>query len=464
MLNLDGYLMSERIRDIAEYTRLRFADKSMFRTPEALSLYEQDSMPAAQIKELCEQVYGTELYEPADSYVPSCIINFYAGTGYVPVNYQAMKKSVTLVYLPELKVQKKHYPDHAEVCRPTTIYYYMDHYRRHYGVHRCLRDIPPKMLFDLIIREAIETGAADVTITNTADATVVYYNVNKQKKWSRYRFSHAVLDLIVKFVTIRSPMDRGSRKPKALDIDLTPDYRGRVEINQKFNGQMVTIRILPNASFSTDVESLSLTREAADWLLDNELDMVRGLRLIVGETMSGKNTTALALLRRLVETDRYKVVSVEIPVEQELPGVEQINCDTPEDYRDNIRSLIRVNPDFVYITEIKDETALDTVKITNTGKCVLATAHANSVGDAVVRLMDMSGLSQDRVIQTLHSIVYQELLSDQENNRLCPRCRYVRFTPELKYMLYGRSLGEMMKIIQDYEEGDVWTYTRHIAQ
>lgn len=463
MLNLDGYLLSSKIKDIQEYTHLRFADRNVFKTPEALSLYEQNCLPAGQIKVLCEQVYGQELYEPKDSYIPEEIIRFYEQSGYVPVNYQPMKKVIVLVYLLELPTVKKHFPNHSVICRPTTIYFYMQRYQKYYGVHRFLRDIPPKMLFDLIIKEAIEVSAIDITITNADNSTVVYYNVRKRKVWSNYKFSWDVLSLIVKLITIKSPMDRGSRMSKALDIDLTPEYRGRVMINHKFNGITVTIRLLPNAAFTTDISSLSLTAESESWLLDNVLDRVKGLRLIVGETMSGKNTTALTLLKRLVENDKYKIVSVEIPVEQELPGVEQINCDSVNDYSDNIKSLIRVNPDFVYITEIKDETALDTVKITNTGKCVLATAHANSVSDAVVRLMDMAGLSHDRIIQTLHSIIYQELLLDEDTGKLYPRCRYVRFTPELKYMLYGKPLGDMMRIIQDYEEGDVWTYTQHMA-
>lgn len=463
MLNLDGYLMSGKVLDITEYTNLRFADKSIFKTPEALSLYEQNCMSSEKIKALCEEVYGMGLYEPKDSYVPAEIVEFYADSGYVPVNYQPMKRVITLVYLPELATRKTHYPNHSVICRPTTIYYYIGHYQKFYGVHRCLRDIPPKMLFDLIIKEAIELGATDITLSNMDNATVVYYNIHKRKRWSNYRFSQIVLELIIKLISIKSPMDRGSRKSKSLDIDLTPEYRGRVAINHKFKGMTVTIRVLPNAAFSTELSSLNHTEETEKWLVENELDMVKGLRLIVGETMSGKNTTALSLLKQLVEIDRFKVVSVEIPVEQELPGVEQINCDTPEDYSDNIKSLIRVNPDFVYVTEIKDETALDTIKITNTGKCVLSTAHANSVSDAVVRLMDMTGLSQDRIIQTLHSIVYQELILDEDKDLLYPRCRYVRFTPELKYLLYGKSLGEMIKVIQDYEEGDIWTYTRRMA-
>ena len=79
-----------------------------------------------------------------------------------------------------------------------------------------------------------------------------------------------------------------------------------------------------------------------------------------------------------------------------------------------------MNPDFVYITEMLDATALDTLKITNTGKCVLSTVHANSVGDTIVRLMDMTGMPQDRIIQTLHSVVYQELVRDDSKDFVYP--------------------------------------------
>ena len=114
----------------------------------------------------------------------------------------------------------------------------------------------------------------------------------------------------------------------------------------------------------------------------------------------------------------------------------------------------------MYITEIQDATGLVTVEVTNTGKCVLSTLHANSVADTISRLVDITKLDQDRVIQALHTVVYQELIRDDASDRLYPRCRYVRFTDELKYKLFGKTLGEVVKIINDNEEGDIWTFTR----
>lgn len=463
MLNLDGYLDADKVTDIMEYTRLRFSDMHAFQTPEALALYEQNYMSTEVIKDLCERAYGCPLYEPIVSYIPENIIKAFEGTESVPINYQPMKRIVTVVYLPDRMYKKISVPNVEIEYKPTTIYFYFSHYRMHYGRHSVLKDIPAKILFGFVVKEAIELGAADITISNVKNDTIVYYNVRKRKVTSNYSFSYDTMSDLIKLLTSESPMDRGSSKPKSVGVSLTEDYRGRVEINPKYRGFTITIRILPNRAFNEDISLLNFTKETEEWLVNNILDKGKGLRLIVGETMAGKNKTALSLLYRLVATNRYKVVSVEYPVEQELLGVEQINCDNEEDFVDNIRSLIRVNPDFVYVTEIQDATGLPVVQVTNTGKCMLSTLHANSVSDTLSRLMDITGLSQDRIIQTLHSITYQELVRDEVKDFLYPRNRYVRFTDSLKYQLYGKSLGEAIKIIQDHEEGDVWTFTQHIA-
>lgn len=458
MLSLDGLLSVEDMRDITNYTQLRITDKMIFETPEALTLHEQRYLSDEMIRKLCEDKYGQQLYEPINTYVPEKIIAVCNGSGYVPVTYRPMQRSITVVFLPELKTNHIEYPEHEIEYLPTTIYYYMAKYQRCYGVHPMLRDIPPKCLLDIIVKEAIALDAADITISNSKVGTEIYYNVRKKKVHSDFVFSRQLMDDLIKILTIKSPMDRGSRKPKAIDFDINKHYRGRVMINYKSGSfYTITMRLLPNSSFEKTLEELNLTSRTIEWLRENILDAEKGLRLIVGATCDGKNTTAMAILHELVVQDKYKVVSVEIPVEQELPGVEQINCQTIEDYKANIKSLIRVNPDFVYITEIQDATGLDTLEVTNTGKCVLSTLHANGVPDTLSRLVDITGFSLDRVIQSLHSIVYQELLRDDEHDSVYPRNKYVKFTQELKYKLYGKNLGEVLKILKDYEEGDIWT-------
>ena len=290
-------------------------------------------------------------------------------------------------------------------------------------------------------------------MTSWEKSTRVYYNVRKRRVDSSKVFSAQFIDDLIKLLTIKSPISN-TYEPKSLDIDLNSNYRGRVEINRIVDGYMITIRVLPNAAFDTDIKELNLSPKTAAWLKETFLDRTPGLRLMVGATMSGKNTTILSTLREIVKTWQYKVVSVEMPVEQTLPGVEQISVEKESEFKASVLSLIRVNPDFVYITEIRDSIGLAAVQVTNTGKCVFSTLHSNSVADTLSRLVDITGLSQDRVIQSLHSICFQELIRDEEKDELFPRNRYVRFTDDLKRRLYGKTLGEAVIIIQQEEDGD----------
>lgn len=460
MLNLEGVLPASKIRDINDYTNLRFCEKEAFETPEALSLYEQGYMSKEEVKRLCEAHYGYELYEPVPSYIPEKIVSFFRNSGCVPVLYQPLSKVITVVYLPELSYVKHEYPDHTIVYKPTTIYYYLQRYQMLYGLHKCLQNsIPAKTLFDFVVKEALELGAVDITISNSGEGVAVYYKTLRGKINSHYYFnSDFILDL-KELLTIQSPMDELSKEPKRLSYTISSKHRARVLINYKFGGYVITIRLLDNATFNTDISELNLTPKSCEALKKHILNAGKGLRIIAGATANGKNTTALCLLRELAKEDSYKIMSVEMPVEQELSGIEQLDCETVEEYVKNIQSLIWANPDFIYITEIQDETGLATLQVSNTGKCVLSTLHANSVGDVISRLVDITKLDQDRVIQALHTVVYQELIIDDEQ-QVRPKVRYVRFTDELKYKLYGKSLGEVIKIIREYEEGDIWTFSQ----
>lgn len=456
MLKLEGVIPSDIIHNTYEYTKLRFRDSGKYKTPEALTLYEQNWLDYSTIKSLIEKEYGYVLNEPIKSYVPEDIIRLFGTSEAVPISFRPMSNVIQAVYIPEIGYTEVESKLYTIEYVPTTICYYMDAYLKTYGRHKDLQDIPSKMLMDFIVDEAINLGAADITISSVGRACEVYYNVRKRKVQSNRVFEYEGLIDIIKYLCIKSPYDFGTRTPKYVDVDLNSEYRGRVVINSKFGGYTITIRILPNKAFDNTLVSLNLTEKTAAWIKKNFLDMDKGLRLVVGETMSGKNTLNLAALKLVADSGRYKIVSVEMPVEQRLPGVEQINTETVEEYDNNIKSLIHQNPDFVYITEIRDSTGLSTIQITNTGKRVLSTLHANSVADTISRLVDITKLSTDRVIQNLHSIVYQQLVRDDEKDIVYPRDRYVRFTDDLKYRLYGKSLGEIIRIIREEEDGDEW--------
>ena len=134
-----------------------------------------------------------------------------------------------------------------------------------------------------------------------------------------------------------------------------------------------------------------------------------------------------------------------------VDGIEQIDAETDEEFEMNADSLLRQNPDIVYFTEITARTAASIIKQANTSKAVFTSVHANSISDVLSRLQDITSASADRLILTLQSCVYQELVRDEERDEIYPINRCVYFSDELKMRLYGKSIAEMKMILQEVE-------------
>lgn len=457
MLNLNGLFNLDQLLEITEYTKLRLQDSKRYICAEALALYEQHLLPEPKIKELCERAYGCKLEEPISTNIPLNILNEFKNNLWaIPVNYNRLHKVLTCATLPEFGSNVVPIQGITIKCVKVPIYKYFEYYTDLYGKHVDLLPIPTRTLYDMVINEAIDLHAADITISSTNNRTQVYYNIKKKKVFSHVIMDAGVINDIVSILTIKSPIVSFDNKPKYVGIDLNDNYRGRVVINKKYKGFEITIRLLPNSIFNNTLEDCNLKPETIEFLREDFMNRENGLRLLVGSTMSGKNTTCLSVLNEIVQSTSLKVVTVEMPVEVEMSGIEQINCDTLEEYKDNINSLIRQNPDFLYITEMNDETATDVMRIANTGKRALSTLHANSCSDTIARLMDITGLSLDRVLQPIHSIVYQELRRIEELDMLIPVNRYVYLTQEKKNQLYNKSFGEVVQLLQSWEGGDVW--------
>lgn len=457
MLNLSTILDVERIREVNQYTELRLNNPSKYVCAEALALYEQRILPEEEIHKLCEKAVRRKLYNPASSIVPRSIVKHFKETSeMVPIAYNSYRKQLTVVALTELGDTYEPLPGVRVFVYFVPIYIYFKRYLETYGSHPDLLPIPAKTIYSIIIQEATNLKAADITMSTNGLNSSVYFNVKKHKVESHVIMQASMLNDIIKILTMEDPKVAFDNKPKYVGVDINDKYRGRVVINKTYKGSAVTIRLLDNNYFDLTLEDCNLKPETIKFLREDFMNRENGLRIVAGATMSGKNTTILACLNELLHLYSLKVVSVEMPVEQELPGVEQINCSTMEEYKANINSLIRQNPDFVYVTEMNDDTSTDILRAANTGKRSVSTIHANSCSDIIPRLMDITGLSIDRIIQPLHSLVYQELLFDAEKNMLIPVNRYVYLSKERKKSLYGKSFGEVISMIDSWEGGDVW--------
>lgn len=457
MLNLSTILDVERIAEVNRYTELRLNNPSKYVCAEALTLYEQRILPEEEIHKLCEKAVARKLYNPASSIVPRNIVNHFKETSkMVPIAYNSYKKHLTVVALTELGNTYEPLSDIRVFVYYVPIYVYFKRYLEMYGNHPDLLPVPAKTIYSIILQEATNLKASDITMSTNGLNSSVYFNVRKRKVESHVIMQANMLQDIIKILTIEDPKVAFDNHPKYVGVDINDKYRGRVVINKTYKGSAVTIRLLPNNYFDLTLDDCNLKPETIEFLREDFMNRENGLRVIAGPTMSGKNTTILASLNELLHLYSLKVVSIEMPVEQELPGVEQINCTTMEEYKSNINSLIRQNPDFVYVTEMNDDTSVDILRAANTGKRTISTLHANSCSDIIPRLMDITGLSIDRIIQPLHTLVYQELKRDDEKDMLVPVNRYVYLSKERKKSLYGKSFGEVINLIDSWEGGDVW--------
>lgn len=456
MNSLTGRLPSTIITDVQKATQLRFKDPNAFRCAESLIIHEQHILDDEVLLDLCMQEYpGVILEAPHIPYIPRDIVDFFEEYRVVVLDYQVDTKTVILGTIPEFRNDKIIIDDYQYKKKLVPLYYYIDVYQRQYGEPDFLAPLPTVDLLHFVYREAISMKASDITITTTSKGAKVYYNARKRIVPASRQISQDDVDTIAASLAAGAgsamDADLSDARPRYFSIDIDKQNRGRVVINKTYYGRLITIRILPNEVLTSTVEDLNLNAPTCKFLREHFLSKEKGLRLFIGETMSGKNTSILASLNELVNTGNYKIVSVEQPVEILVDGIEQINAETDEEFTLNADSLLRQNPDFVYFTEITARTSEAVMQQANTAKAVFSTIHANSISDVLFRLEDITHMSLDRLILTLQSCIYQELVRDDKLDKVFPYTRCVYFSDELKMKLYGKDIATIKSTLQEVE-------------
>lgn len=453
MQSLVGIISAVDADMVDSKTELRFKNKRDFLTAEALIIHEQHIISDERLLEACQREYNTILDTPQPQYVPKEILDVFSKYQVVVIDYSVADSTVTLGILPEFKDQII-LSDNFNIKRVLVpIYYYVELYTKQYGEPEFLAELPVLDKWDFIVQEALTLGASDITITNVKHGAEVYYNVRKNKVHSKRALNPEDVGSIARLIasSAKATMADESTKPRFFAIDINRHNRGRVVINQTYYGHLITIRVLPNTVLDKSLEDLNIAPNTCEFIRETMLSPEKGLRLFIGETMSGKNTTILCALLELVKQDRFKIVSLEQPVEILVDGIEQINAETDEEFTLNADSLLRQNPDIVYFTEITARTANAIMQQSNTAKAVFSTVHANSIAEVLFRLQDITQLPMDRIILTLHSCVYQELVRNDKTDTVVPYNKCVYFSEDLKMNLYGKSVAEIIGILRGEE-------------
>ncbi|HYD82134.1 MAG TPA: GspE/PulE family protein [Paucimonas sp.] len=196
----------------------------------------------------------------------------------------------------------------------------------------------------------------------------------------------------------------------------------RVSVMPSIFGEDAVVRLLDKTQLRGDAHAISLASLGLD---DDAIERVRrlakrphGMLLVTGPTGSGKTTTLYAALSE-IQTGQEKIITIEDPVEYELPGVLQIPVNEKKGltFSQGLRSILRHDPDKILVGEIRDaETAEIAVQAALTGHLVFTTVHANSVFDVISRFVHMD-IDLYSLVSALNGVVAQRLI-----RRNCPAC------------------------------------------
>jgi general secretion pathway protein E len=184
------------------------------------------------------------------------------------------------------------------------------------------------------------------------------------------------------------------------------------------HGERAVLRLLDKTESKLTLEAVGMQGDTLA-RFEHLISQPHGIILVTGPTGSGKTTTLYAALSRL-DAGRSNIMTVEDPIEYELPGVgqTQVNAKIELTFAKALRAILRQDPDVIMIGEIRDfETAQIAIQASLTGHLVLATLHTNDALSAVTRLTDM-GVEPFLLSSSLLGVLAQRLV-----RKLCPVCK-----------------------------------------
>ena len=282
-------------------------------------------------------------------------------------------------------------------------------------------DAPIIRMINALLTQAVREGASDVHIEPYERHSVVRFRRDGILRdiAQPHRGLHAAMASRIKIMAHLDIAEK--RLPQDGRIGLRLAGRAvdvRVSTLPTTHGERIVMRLLDKNAGQISLNALGMaddTRETFARLLSQP----HGILLVTGPTGSGKSTTLYAALQTL-DTQELNILTVEDPVEYDLPGVGQIPVNSRIDltFARALRAILRQDPDVIMIGEIRDlETAQIAVQASLTGHLVLATLHTNDAASAVTRLIDM-GVEPFLLASTLRGVLAQRLV-----RRLCPHCQ-----------------------------------------
>ena len=281
-------------------------------------------------------------------------------------------------------------------------------------------DAPIIRMLNALLTQAARDGASDIHIEPYERHSSVRFRVDGtlREVVQPNRALHAAL---ISRLKIMADLDISEKRlPQDGRISLRIGTRAvdvRVSTLPSAHGERAVLRLLDKSGNKLTLEAVGMQGDVLQRLL-GLIAQPHGIILVTGPTGSGKTTTLYAALQRL-DAGRGNIMTVEDPIEYELPGVgqTQVNAKIDLTFAKALRAILRQDPDVIMIGEIRDfETAHIAIQASLTGHLVLATLHTNDAASAVTRLIDM-GVEPFLLSSSLLGVLAQRLV-----RKLCTHC------------------------------------------
>ncbi|WP_187394543.1 GspE/PulE family protein [Zoogloea oleivorans] len=278
---------------------------------------------------------------------------------------------------------------------------------------------PVVKLVNSTLYDAIQQGASDIHLECVPGGLVIKYRVDGVLARAGGVQGCEMAEQAISRLKVMAELDIAERRvPQDGRFKVQAGGRAidfRVSIMPSIHGEDAVLRILDKEHLTRELAGLSLETLGFDTATRTQLRRMAGepygMLLVTGPTGSGKTTSLYAVLSE-TNTGQDKIVTIEDPVEYQLPGVLQIPVNEKKGlgFARGLRSILRHDPDKIMVGEIRDpETAEIAIQAALTGHLVFTTVHANNAFDVIGRFMHM-GIDPYNLVAALNGVVAQRLI------------------------------------------------------
>jgi len=302
-----------------------------------------------------------------------------------------------------------------------------------------LEDAPIVRFVESILEGAVDQGASDVHLEPKEDKLHVRYRVDGMLH-RVMTVPKAAQAAVIARLKILAGLDTSERRrPMDGRIDLKV---GNALFDIRFStlptmyGEKIVMRLLNKEMAHASLEQLGFEkRHLETWKFI--ITQPHGIIYLTGPTGSGKSTTLIASLASIAN-DRVNVVTIEDPIEYQLPSINQVQVNRKVDFSfaEALRTILRQDPDIIMVGETRDaETADLAINAALTGHLVFSTLHTNDSAGGIIRLHNM-GVDRFLIVASVNAMVAQRLI-----RTLCKNCRELYNIPEHEQVLLANYVG-----------------------